>query len=404
MGKALDMYREIASPGTVDMIERLADPLRGRSLLHVNSTRVGGGVAEILDRLVGLFADVGLKPRWEVLKGNEDFFNVTKAFHNALQGQNQLLTDDMRETYTSCVRANGDELDLEADAVVIHDPQPAGLVERRQPEIPWIWRCHIDLSRPHRDFWKFLRSYIIQYDVALFSLAKFARRLPLPQLLLLPAIDPLSDKNIELPEEEVRDRVTKMGVPLDRPIVLQVSRFDRFKDPVGVIQAFRLVRRDVACRLVLAGGTADDDPESAAVLEEVQEAVQGDPDILVLVLPPTAHRDINALQRAASVVIQKSTREGFGLTVTEAMWKGKPVVGGQVGGITNQILYGRTGYLVNSVEGAAFRLRTLIENPALAAQMGREGKEHVRRNFLITRNLRDYLALLSWLWAPRAKG
>jgi len=401
MGKSLEMYRDVASPGTVDMIERLAEPLAGRSVLHVNSTRVGGGVAEILDRLLGLFADVGLEPRWEVLEGTDEFFNVTKSFHNALQGQNILLTPEMRETYASCVRDNGDKLDLSADAVVIHDPQPAALIERRQPDVPWIWRCHIDLSRPVREFWKFLHSYVIQYDVALFCLAKFARRLPLPQLLLWPSIDPLSDKNIELSEQEIQERVANLGVPLDRPLVLQVSRFDRFKDPVGVIQAFRLARRDVACRLVLAGGNSVDDPESAAVLEEVQEAAEGDPDIFVLVLPPTAHRDINALQSAASVVIQKSTREGFGLTVTEAMWKGKPVVGGQAGGITNQILYGLTGYLVNSVEGAAFRLRSLLENPALAEQMGREAKEHVRRNFLITRSLRDYLALLTWLWGGR---
>ena len=402
MGNILEAYRDVASPGTVDTIERLAEPLSGRSVLHVNSTRIGGGVAEILDRLIGLFADVGLEPRWEVIEGNDDFFNVTKAFHNALQGQNLILTPEMRQTYESCVRANGDKMDLAADAVVIHDPQPAALVERRQPDVPWIWRCHIDLSRPAREFWKFLHSYVIQYDVALFSLAKFARRLPLPELLLWPSIDPLSDKNIELPEEEIRERVAKLGVPLDRPMVLQVSRFDRFKDPVGVIQAFQLVRRDVACILVLAGGSADDDPEASQVLEEVQEVARGDPDIHVLVLPPTAHRDINALQRAASVVIQKSTREGFGLTVTEAMWKGKPVVGGQVGGITNQILFGLTGYLVNSVEGAAFRLRSLLENPALAEQMGREGKEHVRGNFLITRSLCDYLALLSWLWSRKS--
>jgi trehalose synthase len=398
MGKLLDAYREVAIPGTVETIERLAEPLRGRSFLHVNSTRVGGGVAEILQRLTGLFSDVGLEPRWEVLEGSDDFFSVTKSFHNALQGQNQILTPEMRETYQSTVRTNGAKLDLAADAVVIHDPQPAAMVERRDRTVPWIWRCHIDLSRPDREFWKFLRSYVVEYDVAVFSLPQFARRLPIPQLLQWPSIDPLSDKNVELSKKEIRERVARLGVPLDRPMVLQVSRFDRFKDPVGVIKAFRLVRRDVSCILVLAGGTADDDPEAASVLEEVQEVTEGDPDIYVLVLPPTAHRDINALQRAAAVVIQKSTREGFGLTVTEAMWKGKPVVGGQAGGITTQVLYGLTGYLVKSIEGAAFRLRNLLENPALAEQMGREGREHVRRNFLITRSLRDYLALLTWRW------
>jgi trehalose synthase len=314
-----------------------------------------------------------------VLEGSDDFFSVTKSFHNALQGQNQILTPEMWETYQSTVRTNGAKLDLAADAVVIHDPQPAAMVERRDRTVPWIWRCHIDLSRPDREFWKFLRSYVVEYDVAVFSLPQFARRLPIPQLLQWPSIDPLSDKNVELSKKEIRERVARLGVPLDRPMVLQVSRFDRFKDPVGVIKAF-------------------DDPEAASVLEEVQEVTEGDPDIYVLVLPPTAHRDINALQRAAAVVIQKSTREGFGLTVTEAMWKGKPVVGGQAGGITTQVLYGLTGYLVKSIEGAAFRLRNLLENPALAEQMGREGREHVRRNFLITRSLRDYLALLTWRW------
>jgi len=401
MGKVLDAYREVATPGTVETIERLAEPLSGRSVLHVNSTRVGGGVAEILQQLMGLFADVGLEPRWEVIEGDDQFFVVTKAFHNALQGRSQVLTPEMRETYQSTVRANLARLNLVSDAVVIHDPQPAALVERRDHDVPWIWRCHIDLSRPDREFWKFLRTYVVQYDAAFFSLPQFARRLPLPQLLLWPSIDPLSDKNVELSEKDVRERVERLGIPRDRPIVLQVSRFDHFKDPVGVIKAFRLVRRDVSCILVLAGGTATDDPESASVLEEVREVTAGDPDIYVLALPPTAHRDINALQRAATVVIQKSTREGFGLTVTEAMWKGKPVVGGQAGGITTQVLFGLTGYLVKSIEGAAFRLRNFLENPALAEQMGREGKAHVRRNFLITRSLQDYLATLTWLWQKR---
>jgi trehalose synthase len=348
-----------------------------------------------------LFEDVGLAPRWEVIKGNEEFFTVTKSFHNALQGQNQILTPEMRQVYEACVRDNARKLDLTADAVVIHDPQPAALVEKRDRDVPWIWRCHIDLSRPDREFWKFLRTYVVEFDVAVFSLGQFARRLPLPQLLLWPSIDPLSDKNIELAPEEIQQRVERLGVPLDRPMVLQVSRFDRFKDPVGVIKAFQLVRQEIPCRLVLAGGGADDDPEAAAVLAEVQEGAHGDPDIHVLVLPPTAHRDINALQRAATVVIQKSTKEGFGLTVSEALWKGKPVIGGLAGGIASQVIFGVTGYLVSSVEGAAFRLRNLLENPTLAEKLGREGREHVRRNFLITRSLRDYLALLIWLAGQR---
>ena len=397
MGGLLERYREVTLPGTVDLLLRLAEPLRGLEVLHVNSTRLGGGVAEILQRLIPLQEDVGLRPRWDVIAGTEEFFGVTKAFHNALQGRGILLTSQMRQIYLDCVRANADRMDLGADAVVIHDPQPAALVEKRRPEAAWVWRCHIDLSHPDREFWDFLRSYVVRYDAAIFTLPKFARRLPIPQVVEYPSIDPLSEKNVELSPEEVRAIVERLGIPPDRPMVLQVSRFDRFKDPVGVIKAFKLLRRHVDCTLVLAGGGATDDPEGAAVLAEVRAAAEADRDIFILDLPPTAHREINALQRAAAVIVQKSTREGFGLTVTEAMWKGKPVVGGLAGGIPTQVLHEVTGYLVSTIEGAAFRIYTLLENPDLAARMGEEGREHVRRNFLITQNLRDALVLLTWL-------
>lgn len=397
MGMLLDRYRDIALPGVVDKLDRLASGLGGMKVLHVNSTKVGGGVAEILQRLVPLFTDAGLAPRWEVMTGTPEFYAVTKAFHNALQGQGVVLTPAMRSTYLECGRANAGRLDLSADAVVIHDPQPAPLVDRRTREIPWIWRCHIDLSRPDREFWTFLREFVVRYDAALFSLPKFARRMPIPQFLIWPSIDPLSEKNADLPEGDVETILGRLGVPRDRPLVLQVSRFDRFKDPIGVIRAFQIVNRKTPCVLVLAGGGADDDPEGAAVLAEVKSAAAENPDIKILLLPPTAHREINALQRAAAVVVQKSTREGFGLTVTEAMWKGKPVVGGHTGGIATQIIHGQSGFLVNTVEGAAFRIQTLLENPELAQRMGVEGRELVRRNFLITRNLGDYLTLLNWL-------
>jgi trehalose synthase len=403
MGAILDRYRDVTLPGTVQVLERLASRLKDRSILHVNSTQVGGGVAEILHRMLPLFTDVGLRPRWEVMTGTEDFFAVTKAFHNALQGKAVVLTPAMKSTYMDCLRANAARLDLSADTVIIHDPQPAALVEKRSREARWVWRCHIDLSHPDRDFWKFLQEFVIRYDAAIFSLPKFSRRLPIPQVLFWPAIDPLSEKNVEISREEVGSIVGRLGIPVDRRMVLQVSRFDRFKDPVGVIKAFKLVRRRTDCILVLAGGGASDDPEGRAVLAEVRAAAEGDPDIYVLELPPTAHREINALQRAAAVVIQKSTREGFGLTVTEAMWKGKAVVGGLAGGITTQVLHGITGFLVSSVEGAAFRIYTLLENPDLAARMGMEGREHVRRNFLVTRNFRDYLTLLVWLEEIRSQ-
>ncbi|MGH7318524.1 MAG: glycosyltransferase [Candidatus Rokuibacteriota bacterium] len=373
---------------------RPADRVRGRRFLHVNSTLSGGGVAEILQRLVPIMNHLGIKTDWEVIEGDAEFFSTTKAFHNALQGTEQVITETMLEHYLAVNRANARRLRLESDLVLVHDPQPAPLIENRPADGKWVWRCHIDLSTPQRRIWAFLRQWVVKYDAAVFSLPAFAQRLPIPQFLAYPSIDPLSEKNRPLSRKEIRRALDQLGVPTDKPILLQVSRFDRFKDPVGVINAYRVVKRYHDVRLILAGGGATDDPEGALVLAEVKDAAGRDPDILVLDLPPDAHRQINALQRAASIVIQKSTREGFGLTVAEAMWKGKPVIGGATGGITVQILYGVTGYTVNSVEGAAYRIRSLLTNPAVARRMGEAAREHVRRNFLITRHLRDYLSLL----------
>lgn len=390
----LDAYREVVPPGTIDLLRRLADHVRGRSLLHVNSTRVGGGVAEMLHRYVPLFDELGVATRWEVIAGTEEFFRVTKSFHNALQGQEQAFSDAMLQTYLEANRDNASRLDLAADVVIIHDPQPAALIESAERAGRWVWRCHIDVSRPQRRAWTFLRQFVTRYDGTIFSLPKFAQRLPIPQYLIYPSIDPLSEKNRELTSEEIAAVLERLGVPRDKPVLLQVSRFDRFKDPLGVINAYRIVKRHDDCRLVLAGGTADDDPEGAQVLAEVMDAAGRDPDIHVLVLPPTAHHEINALQRAAAIIIQKSTREGFGLTVAEGMWKGKPVIGGFAGGITVQIIYGVTGYTVNSVEGCAFRIRHLLNNPQAARQMGENAREYVRENFLITRDLAEHLALM----------
>jgi trehalose synthase len=393
----LDAYRAVAPQGAVETLWRLAERVRGRTLVHVNSTRFGGGVAEMLHRYVPLLGELGVRTRWEVISGPEEFFRVTKSLHNALQGQEQPLPDALLRTYVEVNRENASRLDLEADVVLVHDPQPLALVDFVERSGRWVWRCHIDVSHPQRRAWGFLRPFVVKYDAAIFSLEKFAQRLPIPQYLIHPSIDPLSEKNRELSEEEVDAVLTRLGIPRDKPILLQVSRFDRFKDPVGVIEAYRMVKRHEDCRLVLAGGTADDDPEGAQVLAEVMEAAEGDPEIHVLVLPPTADHEINALQRAATVVIQKSLREGFGLTVTEGMWKGKPVIGGFAGGITAQIIYGVTGYTVNSVEGLAFRVRYLLNNPDLARQMGENAREHVRQNFLIVRDLADHLALVSTL-------
>jgi trehalose synthase len=390
----IDAYREVAPPGVVDFLLRLAERVRGRRFVHVNSTRVGGGVAEILNRLVPMLTELGVDTAWEVIEGDPEFFTVTKAFHNALQGAEVPLADAQLEHYLAVSRKNAVRLALAGDLVLIHDPQPAVLVEARPSEGRWVWRCHIDLSTPHRRVWAFLRRFISWYDAAVFSLPAFAHPLSIPQFLVYPSIDPLSDKNRLLDALEVDKALSELAVPADKPMLLQVSRFDRFKDPVGVINAYRMVKRYYDVRLVLAGGGAADDPEGALVLAEVRAAASGDPDIHVLDLPADAHLQINALQRAATIVLQKSTREGFGLTVAEAMWKGKPVIGGATGGIMVQVQPGVTGYTVRSVEGAAFRLRQLLGDPDLMRAMGEAGREHVRQNFLITRHLRDYLSLL----------
>ncbi len=390
----INAYREVAPKGTVDFLLRLAERARGRRFLHVNSTRYGGGVAEILTRLVPIMGELGIKADWEVIEGDSEFFATTKAFHNALQGTEQVFTEAMLEHYLEVNRANAERLRPAGDLVLIHDPQPAAMIEARPPEGKWVWRCHIDLATPQRRAWAFLRRHVLRYDAAVFSLPAFARQLPIPQFLVYPSIDPLAEKNRRMTGGEIAKILGNLQIPDDKPFLLQVSRFDRFKDPIGVINAYRLVKRYHDVRLVLAGGGAADDPEGAQVLAEVREAAGRDQDIHVLDLPSNAHLQINALQRAATIVIQKSTREGFGLTVAEAMWKGKPVIGGATGGITVQVLYGVTGYTVNSVEGCAYRIRYLLSNPALMRKMGEAGREHVRRNFLITRHLRDYLSLL----------
>ncbi len=392
--RSLDHYRAVTPPGTVDMLYRASERVRGKRFTHVNSTRFGGGVAEMLHRLLPLLSELGVVTRWEVLQGDEEFFRVTKSFHNALQGQDEMITPELREHYLETNRRNAARLDLGGDLVFIHDPQPAALIAHRNHGV-WIWRCHIDVSHPQRRVWAFLRPLISRYDGAVFSLPRFAQRLEIPQYLIYPSIDPLSDKNRDLDEKEVDAVLARLAVPRDKPILLQVSRFDRFKDPLGVIQAYRLVKKHDDCRLVLAGGGAADDPEGPKILAEVMAAAEGDPDAHVLVLPDNANIEINALQRAATIVFQKSTREGFGLTVAEAMWKGKPVIGGFAGGITVQIVFGTTGYTVNSVEGAAFRARYLLNNPDVATQMGENAREYVRRNFLVTRHLADLLALLT---------
>jgi len=388
-------YESIVGSADIDELRFLSREVKGKTVKMVNSTAVGGGVAEMLNRLVPLLSELEVPTRWEVVTGGNDFFEVTKAFHNALHGSEYQLTQSAQEIFLAYNEENRRRMQFAEDLIVIHDPQPAPLIRSRDDSTSrWVWRCHIDLSNPNPQVWGFLRPFIAQYDAAIFSSQAFTRQLFIPQYLFYPCIDPLSEKNKVLDDSEVQKVCDEFGIDRSRPIVTQISRFDRLKDPVGVIQAFKLARKYVDCQLVMAGGGATDDPEGAVVLKEVQEAAGGDRDIIILDLPPWCAHEVNALQTASTVVVQKSIREGFGLTVTEALWKGKPTIASAVGGIPNQVIHKLTGVLVHSVEGCAFQIRYLLTHPEFAAQLGRNGREHVKENFLMTTNLRRWLLLL----------
>jgi len=393
---SLDEYREVAPKGAIDLLLRLADRLKGRRFLHVNAGRYGGGSPEILARLVPMLQELGIAADWEVIVGDPDFYATTRALDLALAGQEQMVSEPMLHALAETAASNAARLPLEADLVMIHDPAPLPLVRHRPGRGRWVWRCHADLSRAPRRVWHVLRADVARYDAAVFSLPKFAQRLHIPMLIVHPSVDPLSEKNRDLTRAEIQQVLTRFAIPRDKPILLQVAPYARAMDPAGVIRAYRLARKYVDCRLVLAGWGAADNPEGAAVLAEAREAA-ADPDIHPLVLPPEASLEINALQRAAAILIHKPVREDFGLTVAEAMWKGKPVIGSFAGGIPNQVVFELTGYTVHSVEGAAFRIRQLLQNPDLMARLGGAAREYVRRNFLITRHLGDYLALLASL-------
>jgi trehalose synthase len=387
-------YEKYVGSDVIDELELYASKLSGVIIQNINSTAVGGGVAEILMRMIPMLHELGVNAIWDVIKGGERFFEVTKKMHNALHGQKAAFAREELDLYAQTNEMNAREMNLWGDIIFVHDPQPCALVDRRKDlGRKWIWRCHIDFSSPDPFTWNFLKKYIEEYDVAVFSAACFARELSIPQVLISPSIDPLSDKNRELSEEVIDSVLERFKIDKNRPIVTQVSRFDYLKDPVGVVKVFRQVRRHVDCQLVLAGGGATDDPEGAKVLAEVQEIANNDPDVFLLLLPPASDIEINALQRASSVILQKSLREGFGLTVAEALWKAKPVIAGAVGGIPLQIIHKHSGLLTHTIEGTAFALKQLLQNPGFANALGENGREHVRKNFLITRHLRDYLLL-----------
>lgn len=398
----LDEYAALLGEGEIDELRVLAKPLRGRSIEMINSTAVGGGVAEILNRLLPLAEELELNMRWDVMTGGDDFYGVTKSFHNALHGAPYHADAKDFEIFLACNKRNLARLPLDAEFMIIHDPQPAALIEgRKKNGNHWAWRCHIDLSHPNRLVWDFLEKFVAQYDAAMFSSPEFSRALPIPQYLFYPAIDPLSEKNRELESGFVARTLAQYQIDPLRPILTQISRFDRLKDPVGVIRAYRIVKRYFDCQLVLAGGGASDDPEGAVVLKEVQNEANGEPDIHIIELPAWAPLEVNALQRASTIVIQKSLREGFGLTVSEALWKKKPVVASAVGGIPVQIIHKHTGLLAHSVEGTAYQIRYLLSHPEIAAKLGENGYEHVKENFLITEKLKRYMTL--FLAMARAK-
>jgi len=398
MSAPLGAYEEIVGPAVLRELRQLGEKLAGTRVVHLNSTREGGGVAEILEWMTPIMRELGLDASWEVIDGTPRFFEITQAIHNGLQGANVAIPGKGWKTWEDVNARNFKRLRPileEADIVFIHDPQPAHLLRlctRRKGK--WIWRAHTDISRPFRPVWKILRSTVEAYDASIFSMAQFAQALPHPQFLVPPSIDPLSEKNRELSSAEIEAVRSEYGLDPSRPLLVQISRFDRFKDPLGVVAAYRMVRKVAKVQLVLAGGGASDDPEGKAVLEDVMEAAENDPDIHVLLLPPDAHRTINALQRMATIIVQKSTREGFGLTVTEGMWKGKPVIGGDVGGIRLQVVNHFTGFLVNTPEGAAHRIRYLLHHQDDIERMGATARELVRENFLLTRHIRDYLTLM----------
>lgn len=387
----LDDYIPIVGQPVIDDLRLLAEKLRGTSILNINSTSMGGGVAEILNRMVPLLRELGVDVRWDVIRGGTKFFEVTKKFHNALHGRPEKFSPEDFDEFIETNRENMRGMPLDTDVVFIHDPQPIALIEKKIDN-KWIWRCHIDVSNPDPVVWEFLKNYIVRYDSAVFSAPQFSQELPIRQFLIPPSIDPLSDKNKDLPMEMVDSVFKKYGVPRDKPIVTQISRFDRLKDPVGVIEAYKKVKKYIDCRLVLAGGTATDDPEGVQVLEEVKSHAENDSDIHILLLPQN-DLEVNALQRGSTIILQKSLKEGFGLTVAEALWKGKPVVASNVGGIPLQITNKYSGLLTYSIDGTAFAIKQLLNSPEYARELGRNGREHVKNNFLLTRHLRDYMLL-----------
>ncbi len=407
LDKTLADYDGVVAPGTIERIRELAEPLRGARVLHVNATAYGGGVAELLATHVALLRDLGIDAEWQVLHGSDEFFAVTKTVHNALQGAQVEWTAEMESIYLKRLLDNALQLEGQWDFVVMHDPQPAAIREflhsrpHEMAEAKWIWRCHIDLTDANPQVWEFFRPFVEQHDASWWTMPEFV-----PDTLSManvvfgpPCIDPLSVKNLDMPAPFVEELNKQYGLRTKDPLIVQVSRFDPWKDPLGVIEAFRIVRDEFpTAQLVLAGSMATDDPEGFHYWDLANDARAGDANIHLLSnIQQVGAVQVNAFQRAADVVMQKSLREGFGLTVSEGLWKGRPVVGGRCGGIVLQIQEGVNGFLVDTVEEAAARTSELLRDPDRANAMGAAGLEHVRQNFLSTRELEDWLRLFAFL-------
>ncbi len=402
--KSLADYTHICGKGLIEQIRQLAEPLQGKKVLHVSATAFGGGVSEILYTMVPLMRDVGLDCHWQVISGQEEFFNVTKLMHNSLQGDPQSISDQQWEVFEAYNLTNAVSLEGDWDVVIVHDPQPAAMkINAGERSRRWIWRCHIDLSTPNPSTIDRLLPLITGYDATVWHLPSYV---PAGldggggvRKICPPAIDPLSPKNMALSPEDAAFVSEQFGIDTDRPLICQVSRFDPWKDPTGVIDAYRLVREKIPdAQLALVGSMATDDPEGWDFFQRTFQHADGDPDIKILSnLNNVGAIEVNAFQSQADVCMQKSIREGFGLTVSEAMWKGRPMIGGNVGGIPLQIEDGVSGYLVNSAEEAAQRSIDILENPELSKTLGRKGKEHVREHFLTPRLLRDWLDLFTEL-------
>ncbi len=395
----LEDYSPIVGESIVEELFLLGRRLEGKAIQNINSTAVGGGVAEILARMLPLLKQLGVQASWDVIKGNEKFFMITKKLHNGLHGIKVDVDRSEWEYFLEVNRDNVEYLSSFGDVVFIHDPQPIALIEQKSKiGKKWIWRCHIDFTNPEKEIWEFLKKFIEMYDCAVFSAPAFLRPLSIPQVLISPSIDPLSDKNRDLPEAVLNEVCEKYHINREKPIITQISRFDYLKDPLGVIKAYRLAREHVDCQLVLAGGGATDDPEGRKVLEEVERESEQEPGIHVLFLPPASDIEINALQRVSNVILQKSLKEGFGLTVGEALWKSKAVIASAVGGIPLQITHKYSGILTHTIEGTAYWIKQLLNEPEYAVRLGANGKEHIKNNFLITRHIRDYLLLFLSLY------